>query len=125
MRAFGRLTFLVVVSSGTITCLAKAQTSAPPATHPPLSAGTAATLPLELVDPWSDEAPEARSVPAWASEVRSELEIVDPWSSSSRSIAVGGFEMIEVVDPWSDGERRVPTAAFPLVHPAPRAEPRK
>ena len=120
MRVVVRMTCLVVVASGTITCLAAAQPSAPSAAPPPLRAvptvrksAAASRLSFDLIDPWSEEAvhsPEARAPSA------PDSEIIDPWTGSSPG-PVRQPEMFELVDPWRDEPRPIPTASFPLIDP--------
>lgn len=116
MRALARVTCFVVLSSGTVTCLARAEPTSP---APPPAASTDAQvsqpIALGLVDPWRDEeAPVDRIDQPLPQR---EIVLIDPWTGGERSVKPS-FEMIEVIDPWQDGQpRRIPTASFPLVDP--------
>jgi hypothetical protein len=127
MRALGRLTCFVVVSSGTLTCLAQAQPSARkrepvPIRAFPTATTSAAPTPIasELVDPWSDETAPDRTA---SLDTRGEVTIIDPWMGTSRSQPMH-VDQIELVDPWRDEPRNVPTASFPLIDPW-MSEPKK
>jgi hypothetical protein len=120
MRALGRLTLFVVVSSGTITCLAHAQ--------PTRAARERVSLASGLVDPWGPppvHEPPRDPVPLvdpWPSHTPAELQpheliIIDPWRSEPAG-ALRQVETVELIDPWRDALRPMPAQAdFSIVDP--------
>jgi hypothetical protein len=112
MRALGRLTLFVVVSSGTVTCLATAQ--------PSHGERAARRMPSEIVDPWGPE--------PVLEKPRNLETLVDPWPSHTPPPAVSPYELViidpwkveieELVDPWREAPRSMlPRADYPIVDP--------
>jgi hypothetical protein len=107
MRALGRLTLFAVVSSGTITCLARAQPT---------------RVSAELIDPWAERrAPVVVHNPWQAQLLRNRLPldivIIDPWANEAPRLPAA-IETVELVDPWRDAPQHPPpTADFSIVDP--------